>query len=112
MQKGDIVIVFDCGATNVRVIAINSKGKILAFESFPNNTKPDPFYPRYRIWDVKEIWDKMCRASQKVVNQIDINQIAGITVTTFGVDATFFDKSGKMLYPVISWQCERTGGLR
>ena len=108
MQKGDIVIVFDCGATNVRVIAINSKGKILAFESFPNNTKPDPFYPRYRIWDVKEIWDKMCRASQKVVNQIDINQIAGVTVTTFGVDGTFFDKSRKMLYPVISWQCERT----
>ena len=50
----------------------------------------------------------MCHASQKVVNQIDINRIAGVTVTTFGVDGTFFDKSGKMLYPVISWQCERT----
>ena len=35
MQKGDIVIVFDCGATNVRVIAINSKGEILASESYP-----------------------------------------------------------------------------
>ena len=108
MPKGDIVIVFDCGATNVRVIAINSNGEILASESFPNNTRPDPFYPSYRIWDVKEIWDKMCHASQKVVNQININRIAGVTVTTFGVDGTFFDKSGKMLYPVISWQCERT----
>ena len=108
MQKGDIVIVFDCGATNVRVIAINSKGKILASESFPNNTKPDPFYPTYRIWDIKEIWNKMCRASQTIVNQIDINKIVGVTVTTFGVDGTFFDKSGEMLYPVISWQCERT----
>jgi L-fuculokinase len=108
MPKGDIVIVFDCGATNVRVIAINSIGKILASESFPNNTRPDPFYTSYRIWDVKEIWDKMCLASQKVVNQINIDRIAGVTVTTFGVDGTFFDKSGKMLYPVISWQCERT----
>ena len=35
MQKGDIVIVFDCGATNVRAIAINSKGEILASESSP-----------------------------------------------------------------------------
>jgi len=108
MSRGDIVIVFDCGATNVRAVAVNSKGKILASESFSNNTQPDPFNPAYRIWDVNEIWDKMCRASLKVVSQIDKNKIAGVTVTTFGVDGTLFDKSGKMLYPVISWQCERT----
>lgn len=111
MPKGDIVIVFDCGATNVRVIAINSKGEILASESFPNNTSPDPYYPSYRIWDVKEIWAKMCRASQKVVSHINVNHIVGVTVTTFGVDGTLFDKSGKMLYPVISWQCERTNPI-
>jgi L-fuculokinase len=111
MKRGDIVIVFDCGATNVRAIAINSKGEILASESYPNNTRPDPFYPSFRIWDVIEIWDKMSRASQKVISQIDKNQIAGVTVTTFGVDGTLFDRSGKMLYPVISWQCERTNPI-
>src|SRR5664280_1171803 len=111
MPKGDAVIVFDCGATNIRVIAINSSGKILASESLPNSTHPDPFYPSYRIWDVKEIWDKMCLASQKVVNEININSIVGTTVTTFGVDGTLFDKSGKILYPVISWQCERTNSI-
>ena len=108
MKRGDIVIVFDCGATNVRSIAINGRGEILASESYPNNTRPDPFYPAYRIWDVNEIWDKMCRASQKVTGRIRVNEIAGVTVTTFGVDGTLFDSSGKMLYPVISWQCERT----
>ena len=111
MPKGDIVIVFDCGATNVRVIAINSKGEILASESFPNNTSPDPYYPAYRIWDVKEIWAKMCRASQKVASHINVNHIVGVTVTTFGVDGTLFDKSGNMLYPVIYWQCERTNPI-
>ncbi len=111
MPKGDIVIVFDCGATNVRVVAINSKGEILASESFPNNTRPDPFYSEYRIWDVNEIWGKLCQASQKVVSKINKNQICGVTVTTFGVDGTLFDKSGKMLYPVISWQCERTNSV-
>jgi L-fuculokinase len=111
MQKKDIVIVFDCGATNVRVIAINGKGEILASESYTNNTRPDPFYPAYRIWDIYEIWEKMCRASQKVVNQISKDRIAGVTVTTFGVDGTLFDRSGKMLYPVISWQCERTNPI-
>jgi L-fuculokinase len=111
MKNSEIVIVFDCGATNVRVIAINSKGVILASESLPNNTQPDPFYPAYRIWDVKEIWNKMCLASKKVMSRIDVRMIAGITVTTFGVDGTLFDETGKMLYPVISWQCERTNQI-
>jgi L-fuculokinase len=111
MEKGDIVIVFDCGATNVRVIAINIKGEILASESYPNNTRPDPLYPLYRIWDVNEIWDKMCRASKNVIKHINKDRIAGVTVTTFGVDGTLFSKTGKMLYPVISWQCERTNPI-
>lgn len=111
MHKRDIVIVFDCGATNVRSVAIDSKGAILATDSYLNNTRPDPFYPSYRIWDVNEIWDKMCRASKKVVSQIQAERIAGVTVTTFGVDGTLFDRSGKMLYPVISWQCERTNPI-
>lgn len=108
MHKGDLAIVFDCGATNIRTIAINSNGEILASESFSNNTILDPFNQAYRIWDVNAIWDKMCIASRKVVSQIQKEKIAGVTVTTFGVDGTLFDKSGKMLYPVISWQCERT----
>jgi len=111
MPKGDIVIVFDCGATNVRVIAINSKGEILASESHANNTRPDPLYPAYRIWDIKEIWEKLCLASKKVVSRINVNQIVGVTITTFGVDGTLFDRSGRMLYPVISWQCERTNAI-
>jgi L-fuculokinase len=112
MKKGgDIVLVFDCGATNVRVIAIDSTGVILASESYPNNTQADPFYPAYRIWDVNEIWNKMCIASQKVIKQITKERITGVTVTTFGVDGTLFDSTGKMLYPVISWQCERTNPI-
>jgi L-fuculokinase len=111
MAKGDIAIVFDCGATNVRVIAINSKGEILASQSFPNNTQPDPYYPSGRIWDVNEIWDKLCQACRKVMQQIDKKMIAGVTVTTFGVDGTLFDRTGNMLYPVISWQCERTNEI-
>jgi len=108
MPHGNIAIVFDCGATNVRVAALNEKGDIIASESYQNNTKPDPFYPGWRIWDAEEIWEKMCLACRRVVAGIDKNDIAGVTVTTFGVDGTLFDKDGNMLYPIISWQCERT----
>jgi len=102
------VLVFDCGATNVRVMALDGKGSIIASDSHPNNTRPDPLYPAYRIWDVNEIWEKMCLGSGKVVSMIDRKRIAGVTITTFGVDGTLVDRSGEMLYPVISWQCERT----
>jgi L-fuculokinase len=111
MIRSDIIIVFDCGATNVRAVAIDSKGVILASDSYSNNAQPDPFYPNYRIWDVNEIWAKMCKASKKVISQIPGERIAGVTVTTFGVDGTLFDKTGKMLYPVISWHCERTNPI-
>jgi L-fuculokinase len=107
----DVVIVFDCGATNVRVIAINSKGDILASESYANNPRPDPYYPAYRIWDINEIWDKMCLASRRVLGLINPEEILGVTVTTFGVDGTLLSKDGRMLYPVISWQCERTNQI-
>lgn len=111
MPNGDIVIVIDCGATNVRAIAINSKGDILASESYSNNIQPDPFFPAYKIWDVNEIWNKICNASKKVISRINRKSIAGVTITTFGVDGTLFDKSGNMLYPVISWQCQRTNPI-
>jgi len=104
----EIVIVFDCGATNVRVIAINNKGDIIASQAYTNNPQPDPFYPAFRIWNINEIWGKMCRASRKTISQINPDHILGVTVTTFGVDGTLFGKDGRMLYPVISWQCERT----
>ena len=108
MTHKKISIVFDCGATNVKVLAINEKGEILRSGSFPNNTQPDPFYPEYRIWDVDEIWNKMCKASREVTADLDKEDIIGVSVTTFGVDGALFSREGKMLYPMISWQCERT----
>ncbi|NLK54334.1 MAG: L-fuculokinase, partial [Bacteroidales bacterium] len=77
MQR-DTAIVFDCGATNIRVIAIDARGSIIASESFPNATRPDPFYPAYRIWDTDEIWEKMCMASRKVMGTIRPERIAGV----------------------------------
>ena len=107
-MKHKIILVLDCGATNVRTIAVSEKGEILASESLTNNTKPDPENKNYRIWDVNEIWNKFRTTTGKVLEKIEIENIAGITVTAFGVDGAPFNKSGKMLYPVISWQCPRT----
>lgn len=106
-----IVIVLDCGATNVRSVAINEKGEILAQKSVPNNTQPDPNFDGGVIWDVEEIWGKLVNATKEVLTKIDKNEIVGLTITTFGVDGAPMNKTGELLYPVISWACQRTAPI-
>ncbi|BDD01947.1 L-fuculokinase [Persicobacter psychrovividus] len=111
MQDKDIAIVFDCGATNVRVIAINKVGGVVGSHSMPNQTDEDHQCVGGRIWDLEKLWDKLCECSRIVMDGVDPDRIAGVTVTTFGVDGTFVNEHGEMLYPVISWQCERTNAI-
>ncbi|NOY37492.1 MAG: hypothetical protein GXO83_07940 [Chlorobi bacterium] len=59
-----VVLVLDCGATNIRTIAVNPQGKIRAVSSLPNETSPDPKYPDYRIWDISLLWDKFSRTTR------------------------------------------------
>ncbi|GAO30724.1 FGGY family carbohydrate kinase [Geofilum rubicundum] len=106
-KKDNIAIVFDCGATNIRVIAMDAHGQIRASKSLPNATEEDPNHTGGRIWNVENLWQKFTEASKQVVAQINDEDIVGVTVTTFGVDGTFVDEAGKQLYPVISWQCPR-----
>ena len=40
VKPEEVVVVFDCGSTNLRVVAIDSYGKIVAQTSFPNSPKP------------------------------------------------------------------------
>lgn len=111
MQEKDIAIVFDCGATNVRVIAMDKTGQILASHAMPNETDEDPYFSGGRIWDLEKLWGKLCKAAKIVTDEINVERIAGATVTTFGVDGAFTDEKGKPLYPVISWQCARTSAV-
>lgn len=107
-MKQKIIIVLDCGATNVRSVAINEKGKILAQKSYPNNTQSDPYFNGGLIWNVEEIWSKLVKATHQVIDKIKKEDIVGVTITTFGVDGAPMKKSGELLYPVISWACQRT----
>jgi L-fuculokinase len=106
-----VVLVMDCGATNVRAVAVDETGELLAIHSLPNNTQPDPHYNGGLIWDVNEIWQKLITCTKEVLKKVPANSIAGITVTTFGVNGAPMDKNGNLLYPVISWQCNRTTAI-
>lgn len=107
-MANNLTLVLDCGATNVRAVAVDIHGEIKAMHSIHNTTKIDPNYPEGLIWDIDQIWEKFCNCTRKIASEVNVNNISAITVTTFGVNGAPVDKLGKLLYPVISWQCQRT----
>lgn len=107
MEK-NIVIVLDCGATNVRAIAIDDKGQLLAEHAVPNIAREDPDNEDFTIWDIDEIMGKLSLCCQKVAAKVSVENVSSIGISTFGVDGAFVDAEGKLLAPVISWKCQRT----
>jgi L-fuculokinase len=104
-----IVIVWDCGATNFRAVAIDSRGEILAQAKAPNQTISQPGgEPEWRIWDIEKIFSDLCRLTTQVVAKVDKSRIKALTITTWGADATPVDRDGNLVYPLVSWQCPRT----
>ena len=92
-----IAFIFDCGATNLRTIAIDDTGKILSAHHLPNNTQPGVENPDYHIWAIDEIWGKLLTCAKQTLAELSPEQrqqIVGISVTTFGVDGALFDKQG------------------
>lgn len=109
-QQADVIIVYDCGSTNLRVAALDPTGEVVAQRRAPNSTKPQPGgRPEWRIWDLDEIWNKLCNLTKGVLAELgDKYRARGVIITTWGADGVFVDKDGKPTYPAISWQCPRT----
>lgn len=103
-----VVVVLDCGATNLRAIAIDPQGEIVASHFVQNTTERDEQNSDFHVWNFDRIWQTLIICAQRVIEKVGANNVVGITVTTFGVDGAPFDISGKQLYPVISWKCPRT----
>jgi len=112
-MAGDVAVVFDCGATNARVIAVDSQGQTLASATRRNKTAPQPqaTSDEWRIWDLDEVWAELAGGCQEVCQQVDTSRIAAVTVTTFGADGAPVRSDGTLTYPIISWQETRTQQL-
>jgi len=112
-MAGDVAVVLDCGATNARVIAVDSQGRTLASATRNNETAPQPqaANDEWRIWDLDEVWGKLAGGCQEVCQQLDTSRIAAVTVTTFGADGAPVRSDGTLTYPIISWQERRTQQL-
>ena len=109
-MMNDVVVVLDCGATNVRAIAVDTNGKIAAKSVLPNATQPAAENSGWHIWSLDEILGKFARCCAAIQNDLNATEhrIVGLTVTTFGVDGALVDVDGELIYPIISWKCPRT----
>lgn len=101
----------DCGATNVRAMAVNEQGVIVGKASQPNSTLPGEENPEFHIWDADRIFKQLSECAVKALEGLDTEQVRAVAITTFGVDGTLVDDSGRQLYPVISWKCPRTAEI-
>jgi len=109
----DVVIVFDCGSSKLRIAALDEACRIVAQESAPNSPKPQPGgEPTWRIWDLEEIWGKLCILTRRLMKSIEgrFNPIA-TTIATWGADGVPIKRDGTTTYYAISWMCPRTSRI-
>lgn len=107
-MKQEVILVLDCGATNVRAIAVDRQGNIVARAATPNASELATENTAWHQWSLEDILQRFADCCQTLSAQLSACQIRGITVTTFGVDGALVDEHGKLLYPIISWKCPRT----
>ncbi len=109
-MKQEVIPVLDCGATNVRTIAVNRQGKLL-----PAPQRLMPAISRWKTtrhqWSLDAILQRFADCCRQINSKLTECHIRGIAVTTFGVDGALVDKQGNLLYPIISWKCPRTAAV-
>lgn len=105
------VLVLDCGATNVRAGAVDDRGRILHITHLPNAAVRERPDRDWLIWDTETIWRNLLACARGTVAAVGAEGCVAIVVTSFSDDGAPLDAEGRLLYPVVSWQCPRTAGM-
>ncbi len=103
------VLVLDCGATNIRAVAVSANGAILKIASRSNQTQThQQAQETWHIWSLEDMLNRLQSCCHEVMSQLPTTRIVCVTVTTFGVDGGLIDANDHLSYPIISWKCPRT----
>src|SRR5438128_239332 len=103
-----LMIVFDCGSTNLTVAAVDEKGNLVASAARANAAAAQAGgEPGWRVWDRDGIWEKLCDASREVTGEMSIDATGASTTMAMdlggrawsdwmlglaGLDASFFPR--------------------
>jgi xylulokinase len=109
--KVGYLMAIDIGTRMFKAIIYDYNGEQVSTGSHPFEASYflDDKHPEWAFWEPHKVWDGVSTAIREAVSKINNpNQIKAITVTGIGMDGLPIDKSGKELYPFISWHCSRT----
>lgn len=104
------IIAIDEGTTSERAILYDTtKHKVIRSHSLPISTT----YPKlgYVEQNAEEIWEKVKTSISDLVSgeKLTSSDVIGIAITNQREAVVAFNKTtGKVLAPIISWQCKRT----
>ena len=107
MPQQDLVLGLDVGTTNIKCLALDSAGRIVAqgSELTPRS------HPRSGWTDFEPVplWDAACQAIRAVVSQLEHPEaIKGIAVSSLAESLVPIDSQGQPLAPAIAWFDLRT----
>jgi xylulokinase len=107
MPQQDLVLGLDVGTTNIKCLAVDSTGKIVAQAAEP--TPRSHPRPGWTDFEPGPIWDAACRAIRAVVSQIERpDLIKGVAVSSMAESIVPIDSQGQPLAPAIAWFDLRT----
>jgi xylulokinase len=107
MPQHDLVLGLDVGTTNIKCLALDEAGTIVAQGSEPTPQS----YPRpdWTDFEPEPIWETACRAIRAVVSEIENPAaIRGIAVSSLAESVVPIDSRGQSLAPAIAWFDLRT----
>ena len=107
--SGQVLMGIDLGATGIKAGAFSLDGQLIASASRRNGPVSQPGGgDGWLIWDADDIWNKVCQCIREVIENLSSpSQVAGVSVSGFGVDGAPVDNDGGLLYPLSSWHDSR-----
>jgi xylulokinase len=103
----DLVLGLDVGTTNLKCLALDDTGAIIAQESEPtprSHPRPD-----WTDFEPDPLWEAACRTIRAVVSRLEHREaVKGIAVSSLAESVVPIDSQGQFLAPAIAWFDPRT----
>ena len=107
MSKAIALLGIDIGSTNLKAVAFDDSGTILAKATAPTpTTHPQPGWAEH---DPEAIWKGVAGLIREVVERLDGKyDIAAVAAASVGEAGVLLDEHGDALHPSIAWYDNRT----
>jgi xylulokinase len=107
MPHHDVLLGLDVGTTNVKCLALEENGTVIAQASEP--TPQSHPKPGWTDFDPAPLWETACRAIRAVISQLrDREAVKGIAVSSLAESIIPVDSQGEPMASAIAWFDTRT----